>query len=165
VLANPQIDAVIDCGPSGVRTELADGLPTVVGDRVQLQQVVLNLILNARDAMDHVESRPRQLVIGTEHREGDAVTLFVRDSGEGLDAEAHDKLFEAFYTTKPDGMGIGLSVSRSIIERHGGRLWAVPNEGPGSTFSFCIPRCPEPSEELTVKPFPWMVRASVGRSV
>ena len=126
-----------------LRTELADDLPPVTGDRVQLQQVILNLLRNASDAMSGVDDRPRQLVIRTERDEGDRVRLTVQDAGVGFDPQAVDRLFEAFYTTKTDGMGIGLSVSRSIIESHHGRLWAAPNDGPGATFSFSIPRAPE----------------------
>ena len=120
------------------RLELADPLPLVTGDRVQLQQVILNLVLNASDAMSTVDDRPRHLVIRTEKYEGDSVCLSVQDTGVGLDPSGMDKLFEAFYTTKSEGMGIGLSVSRSIIESHRGRLWASSHDGPGATFSFCI---------------------------
>jgi PAS domain S-box-containing protein len=126
-----------------LRTELADDLPLVIGDRVQLQQVILNLLQNASDAMSPVEDRPKQLLIRTERDEGDRVRLTVRDSGIGFGPQALDRVFDAFYTTKNDGMGIGLSVSRSIIESHHGRLWAAPNDGPGATFSFSIPRLPE----------------------
>ena len=126
-----------------LRPELADDLPLVTGDRVQLQQVILNLLRNGSDAMSTVEDRPRQLVIRTERDEGDRVRLTVQDAGVGFDPQAADRLFDAFYTTKGDGMGIGLSVSRSIIERHHGRLWATLNDGPGATFSFSIPRTPE----------------------
>jgi PAS domain S-box-containing protein len=125
-----------------LRTELSDGLPAVIGDRVQLQQVILNLLLNASDAMGGVEDRPRELVIRTGQDEGDCVRLSVQDAGVGFDPQAAGRLFEAFYTTKSGGMGIGLSVSRSIIESHHGRLWATPNDGPGATFSFSIPRSP-----------------------
>jgi len=125
-----------------LRAELADDLPPVTGDRVQLQQVTLNLLLNASDAMSGVDDRPRQLLIRTEREAGDRVRLSVRDAGVGFDQQNVDRLFEAFYTTKTSGMGIGLSVSRSIIESHHGRLWAAPNEGPGATFSFSIPREP-----------------------
>jgi len=126
---------------SGVvlRYELADGLPPVIGDRIQLQQVILNLLRNAVDAMSTIDHRPRQLVIRTEQEEGNQVRLSVKDSGTGFTAQAADKIFEAFYTTKTDGMGIGLSISRSIIEAHQGRLWATPNDGPGCTFWFAIP--------------------------
>jgi len=126
-----------------LRCELADDLPLVTGDRVQLQEVVLNLLRNASDAMRAVDDRPRQMVITTEREEGDRVRLTVQDAGVGLDPQAMDRLFEAFYTTKNDGMGVGLCVSRSIIERHQGRLWATLNDGPGATFSFSIPRGPE----------------------
>jgi C4-dicarboxylate-specific signal transduction histidine kinase len=120
--------------------ELAESMPPVLGDRVQLQQVILNLLRNAAEAMAQVEDRPRRLVVRTEP-EGDAgVRVTVRDAGVGLDGEGLGKLFDAFYTTKEGGMGIGLSVSRSIIERHHGRLWAEPNDGPGATFAFSIPR-------------------------
>jgi C4-dicarboxylate-specific signal transduction histidine kinase len=123
--------------------ELAQDLPLVTGDRVQLQQVILNLLRNASDAMSTIDDRPRDLLIRTEPDDNDRVRLSVSDVGIGFDAQAADKLFEAFYTTKNEGMGIGLSVSRSIIEHHHGRLWALTNNGPGVTFSFSIPRRPE----------------------
>jgi PAS domain S-box-containing protein len=122
-----------------LRPELADGLPFVTGDRVQLQQVILNLIRNASDAMSAVEDRPRQLLVRTEQEENGHVRLSVQDAGGGFAPESADRLFETFYTTKSQGMGIGLSVSRSIIESHHGRLWATLNNGPGATFSFSIP--------------------------
>ena len=125
-----------------LRPEFAEDLPVVTGDRVQLQQVILNLLKNASDAMSTVDDRPRQLRIRTERDTGDHVRVSVEDAGIGLDPRDMDRLFEAFYTTKDDGMGIGLSVSRSIIERHRGRLWAAPNNGPGATFSFSIPPGP-----------------------
>jgi len=125
-----------------VRLELADDLPPLKGDRVQLQQVILNLLLNASDAMSTVEDRPRELVIAT-NTDGVGVQLSVRDTGIGFDAGDPYTLFDAFYTTKSSGMGIGLSVSRSIMERHGGRLWATRNRGPGATFSFSLPREPQ----------------------
>ena len=123
-----------------LRPQLADDLPLVVGDRVQLQQVILNLVRNALDAMSTVDDRPRHLLIKTEPHEGDQVRLSVQDAGVGFDPQVMKRLFEAFYTTKNDGMGIGLSISRSIIESHHGRLWARPNDGPGATFSFSIPQ-------------------------
>jgi signal transduction histidine kinase len=129
--------------------ELAQDLPAVTGDRIQLQQVILNLVRNASDAMCDVDDRPRQLLIRTEDEEGDRVRLSVRDAGVGVDPQNMNKLLEAFYTTKSDGMGIGLSVSRSIIERHHGRLWAEPNDGPGATFSFSIPSEPESVTDAT----------------
>jgi signal transduction histidine kinase len=123
-----------------VQSELADDLPSITGDRVQLQQVILNLLRNGSDAMVSVHDRPRQLLIRTVREDGDRVRVSVRDTGLGFDRQSMDKLFDAFYTTKRDGMGIGLSVSRSIVERHQGRLWAEPNDGcPGATFSFSIP--------------------------
>ena len=134
-----------------LRTEFADELPPVTGDRVQLQQVILNLLLNASEAMNGVDDRPRQLVIKTERDEENCVRLSVQDAGAGFDSANMNKLFEAFYTTKNGGMGIGLSVSRSIIESYQGRLWAAQNEGsPGSTFSFSIPCQADKSiEEIT----------------
>jgi C4-dicarboxylate-specific signal transduction histidine kinase len=122
-----------------VRTELWEGLPLVAGDRVQLQQVILNLLLNASEAMSEIWDRQRQLVIRTRLDPDDQVMVSVQDSGTGFDAANADKLFEAFYTTKKDGMGMGLSVSRSIIESHHGQLWGLPNEGPGATFLFSLP--------------------------
>jgi hypothetical protein len=122
-----------------VRQELADDLPLVIGDRVQLQQVILNLLLNASDAMSAINDRPRQLTIRTEADQDDCVRLMVQDTGGGINPQSADKLFEAFYSTKSGGMGMGLSISRTIIESHHGRLWATPNDGPGSTFSFSIP--------------------------
>jgi PAS domain S-box-containing protein len=126
-----------------LRTELADDLPPVTGDRVQLQQVVLNLLLNASHAMIDVHDRPREMLVRTERESGDRVRLTVQDAGVGVKPQAVDKLFEAFYTTKSDGMGIGLSVSRSIIESHHGRLWAAANDGSGATFAFSIPCEPQ----------------------
>ena len=123
-----------------VRTEFSDNLPPIVGDRVQLQQVIMNLVRNASDAMSTVNDRPRELTVRSERDEGDCVRLTVKDTGVGFGQEAADRLFQAFYTTKNDGMGIGLSLSRSIIEAHRGRLWATMNDGPGATFSFSIPR-------------------------
>jgi signal transduction histidine kinase len=119
--------------------ELADGLPTIAGDRVQLQQVILNLLLNASEAMRGVDNRPRKLVVRTEIDGSDHVRLSVKDAGVGLPPQSISKLFEPFYTTKSGGMGIGLSVSRSIIENHQGRIWATANDGPGATFCFSLP--------------------------
>ena len=126
-----------------LQSELADDLPAITGDRIQLQQVILNMVRNASDAMVDVHDRPRHLLIRTEREDGDRVRLAVRDAGMGLDRQNMDNLFEPFYTTKSHGMGIGLSVSRSIVERHHGRLWAEPNDGPGATFVFSIPSGPE----------------------
>ena len=126
-----------------LQSELAEDLPAINGDRIQLQQVILNLVRNASDAMADVNDRPRRLLIRTEREDEDRVRLRVRDTGVGVDPDSMNKLLDAFYTTKVDGMGIGLSVSRSIIERHQGHLWPEPNDGPGATFSFSIPRRPE----------------------
>ena len=126
------------------RAELCDDLPPVAGDRVQLEQVILNLLLNAQEAMSDVDDRPKEIVIRTERDNDDRVRLTVRDAGagfgpEGLGPQGPERLFEAFYTTKSGGMGVGLSISRSIIESHHGKLWAAQNDGPGATFSFSIP--------------------------
>jgi C4-dicarboxylate-specific signal transduction histidine kinase len=132
-----------------LQLELAQDLRTVTGDRIQLQQVILNLVRNASDAMAAVDDRPRQLLIRTEDEDGDRVRVSVRDAGVGVDPQNLSKMLDAFYTTKSDGMGIGLSVSRSIIERHHGRLWAEPNDGPGATFLFSIPSEPERLTDAT----------------
>lgn len=125
-----------------LQDELAEGLPAVTGDRVQLQQVVLNLLLNAIDALSGVVDRPRQVLVRNDLDEDGGVRLAIQDVGVGFEGHDAEWLFEAFHTTKPNGMGIGLSVSRSIVESHGGRLWAQRNEGPGATFAFSIPaRC------------------------
>ncbi len=121
-----------------VRTAF-DNVPAVRGDRVQLQQVILNLILNAADAMKSIDDRPRDLLVTTTREDGDRVRLSVCDSGVGINPLTVEKLFDAFYTTKSNGMGVGLSISRSIIESHEGRLWATTNDGPGATFSFSLP--------------------------
>jgi PAS domain S-box-containing protein len=121
-----------------LKQELCDHLPIVNGDRIQIQQVILNLLRNASDAMRGIEDRPRQMVLRTE-LEDHHVRLSVQDSGVGFTSEVADQMFESFFTTKPDGMGVGLSVSRSIIEANRGRLWATANDGPGATFAFSIP--------------------------
>ncbi len=123
-------------------TRLAEDLPKVSADRVQIQQVIMNLILNASDAMREVYDRPRKLVLSTQ-LVGHSVRLHVKDSGTGFDAQAAGELFEAFYTTKTDGLGMGLSISRSIVESHRGHVWATLNDdGPGATFSFSLPADP-----------------------
>jgi PAS domain S-box-containing protein len=136
-----------------VQTALAKDLPLVDGDRVQLQQVILNLLLNAADSMRGVEDRPRQLTLTTASDVDDHVRLSVRDEGNGFAPGEAEKLFRAFYTTKESGMGIGLSVSKSIIESHHGRLWATPNDGPGSTFCFSLPcaTATSPGSEQTAR--------------
>jgi signal transduction histidine kinase len=122
-----------------VRTQFAEGLPRVQGDRVQLQQVMLNLIVNAIQSMSSVEDGNRELHISTVSIEPEGVRVGVRDTGPGLNPESLSRLFEPFYTTKSEGMGIGLSICRSIIEAHGGQLWAIPCEPQGALFQFTIP--------------------------
>jgi PAS domain S-box-containing protein len=122
-----------------LQTQLADGLPLVQGDRIQLQQVMLNLILNAVEAMSGSDQGARELLISTEENEANGVRVAVRDWGPGLKSDSLDRLFDAFYTTKPDGMGMGLSICRSIIEAHGGRLWATANVPRGASFQFTLP--------------------------
>ena len=129
--------AIIRNGVS-VQTRLADELPPVHGDRVQLQQVVLNLILNAVEAMGSVEAGARELLISTE-QDHTGVLVAVRDSGPGIDPTHLERVFEAFYTTKSSGTGMGLSICRSIIDAHGGRLWAEANEPRGAVFQFTLP--------------------------
>ena len=122
-----------------LRTELASALPPVLGDRVQLQQVVINLLINGVEAMAPITDRPRKIVIRSEQDEGGQVHVAVQDSGIGIDSENAERLFSAFFTTKPSGMGMGLSISRSIIRAHGGRLWVSPNPDHGATFQFTVP--------------------------
>jgi len=122
-----------------LRTELASALPPVLGDRVQLQQVVINLVMNAIEAMAPVTDRPRDMLIRSQRDDSDEVLVAVRDSGTGIDSENVERLFNAFFTTKTTGMGMGLSISRSIIAAHGGRLWASPNADHGATFQFTLP--------------------------
>ena len=125
---------------SGVtlQMELADDLPQILGNRVQLQQVILNLVMNGIEAMDTVTDRPREIRIRSCEHESDQLLIAVQDSGVGIDSQNLGKIFDAFYTTKPQGMGMGLAISRSIVENHGGRLWAVPNDSPGATFQFTL---------------------------
>jgi PAS domain S-box-containing protein len=123
-----------------IRTQVADDLSPVLGDRVQLQQVLLNLVMNAMEAMSSVEDRARQLVITTQNIDQERVRATVEDSGVGLDPNTMARIFEPFYTTKSGGMGMGLSISRSILQNHGGRLWATANAGPGTSFHFTLPK-------------------------
>lgn len=122
-----------------LRTQLSIDLPPVSADRVQLQQVVLNLIINAIEAMGEVGEDGRNLAVGSSKYDLQSILITVRDSGPGLKVENSDRLFDPFFTTKPDGMGIGLSICRSIIEEHGGRIWAAPNVPHGATFHFTLP--------------------------
>ena len=126
-----------------VRTELAQGLPVIQGDRVQLQQVILNLVINAVEAMSGVNAGARGLLISTRKGESDGVLVAVQDSGPGLAAAALERLFESFYTTKPGGLGLGLSICRSIVEAHGGRLSAYANVPSGAVFQFTVPAHPD----------------------
>jgi signal transduction histidine kinase len=123
-----------------IRTQFDRDLARVRGDRVQLQQVVLNLVMNGIEALSSVKAGARDLFITTRNSDGDQVQVTVRDSGPGIGPDAIGKIFDPFYTTKPDGMGMGLSICRSIIQNHGGRLMAVANEGPGTSFHFTIAR-------------------------
>ena len=122
-----------------IQTRLGEGLSAVQADRVQLQQVVLNLVLNAIEAMSSVDEYPRELLISTEHSQTDGSIVTVRDSGPGIDPEQLDRVFDAFYTTKSSGVGMGLSICRSIIAAHGGRLWAEANKPKGAVFWFTLP--------------------------
>jgi PAS domain S-box-containing protein len=122
------------------RTQFADDLSPVSGDRVQLQQVMLNLVMNAIEAMSSVEERARELLITTRNIDADQVQVTVKDSGTGIDPNTLDKIFDPFYTTKPGGMGMGLSISRSILQAHGGRLWTAAKDGPGTIFHFSLPK-------------------------
>ena len=133
-----------------ISVQFANNLFHVLGDGVQLQQVILNLAMNAIEAMSSVGERPRQLTISTENIDGNQVQVKVEDSGMGLDPNTMQKIFEPFYTTKPTGMGMGLSISRSIVQSHGGRLWATPKNGPGTIFYFTLPKYQEEESHVGV---------------
>jgi signal transduction histidine kinase len=122
-----------------VQMQLAEGLPLIQGDRVQLQQVVLNLILNAVEAMSSVDDARRELSISTGRWGANEILVALQDSGSGIDPENLDRIFQSFYTTKPSGMGLGLSICHSIVDAHGGRLWADANEPRGAVFQFTLP--------------------------
>jgi len=121
------------------KMQLSEGLPQILGDRIQLQQVMLNLIMNAIEALSEVSEGSRELLISTNMVEPGSVLVAVSDSGPGLPPASDVRLFEAFYTTKASGLGIGLSICRSIVETHGGRLWATPNEPRGAVFCMTLP--------------------------
>jgi signal transduction histidine kinase len=123
-----------------IRTRFADVLSPVLGDRVQFQQVVLNLVVNAIEAMSNVNERARELVITTRNIDAEQIQVTVEDSGVGIDPNTIQKIFDPFYTTKSTGMGMGLSISRSILQHHGGRIWATANDGPGTSFNFTLPK-------------------------
>jgi signal transduction histidine kinase len=133
-----------------LQTQLAEGLPLVQGDRVQLQQVILNLIMNAVEAMSGLAEGARELRISTEPDAAGGVLVSVRDTGPGLEPQRGERLFEAFYTTKPEGLGMGLAICRSIIEAHGGRLWVTANEPRGAVFRFTLPA--ETAETVPAEP-------------
>jgi signal transduction histidine kinase len=122
-----------------MKMQLSEGLPHILGDRVQLQQVTLNLIMNAIEAMSEVEEGTRELLISTSKVEPGSVLIQVSDSGPGLPQANPERIFDAFYTTKASGLGMGLSICRSIVEAHGGRLWATPNQPHGTVFSMTLP--------------------------
>jgi C4-dicarboxylate-specific signal transduction histidine kinase len=121
-----------------LRVEVAAALPPVWGDRVQLQQVLLNLVMNALEAMAGVAQGPRALVIQARPEAADTVLVAVQDTGVGIARQQLEAIFTAFYTTKAQGLGMGLAISRTIVEQHGGRLWAVPHDGPGATVQFTL---------------------------
>lgn len=139
------VRTAIDQSRVSVRTRLAPDLHTVCGDRVQLQQVVMNLVLNAVDAMGAVEERERMLLITTEQKEDGGVLVAIHDSGPGIDPEHLQQVFKPFYTTKDSGVGMGLAICRSIIDAHGGRLWAEANQPRGAVFQFTLPAVQEDS--------------------
>ncbi len=122
-----------------LRMELAGDVPPVLGDRIQLQQVILNLVMNGIEAMDTVTDQPGEMLIRSCQHESDHLLVAVQDSGTGIDPQNLERIFDTFYTTKPQGMGMGLAICRSIVEAHGGRLWATANEDRGATFRFTLP--------------------------
>lgn len=133
------LDGELRRNGASLRTKMPENLSPVVVERVLLQQVILNLIMNAMEAMRAVSDRARVLCIQTEEQPSGSIVVRIQDSGVGIDPEHSSRMFEAFYTTKVQGIGMGLTISRSIIEAHGGRLWAVANDEPGSTFCFTLP--------------------------
>jgi C4-dicarboxylate-specific signal transduction histidine kinase len=133
------LDGELRRSGADLRTEMPGNLPLVFVDRVLLQQVILNLMMNAMEAMRTVNDRARVLCIRTEKKDSDSIVVLVQDSGAGLDPKHSSRMFEPFYTTRAEGIGMGLTISRSIIEAHGGRLWALANNEPGSTFCFSLP--------------------------
>jgi C4-dicarboxylate-specific signal transduction histidine kinase len=137
------LDGELRRSGAALLTETAGNLPPVIVDRVLLQQVIMNLVMNAMEAMRIPSDRARILRIRTEKQPSDSIVVLVQDSGVGLDPKHSSRMFEPFYTTKVEGIGMGLTISRSIIEAHGGRLWALANDGPGSTFCFSLPTDPE----------------------
>jgi PAS domain S-box-containing protein len=133
------VDRELTKNKVSLQTELAPSLPEILGDRVQLQQVIINLLMNAIEAMEPLTDRPRELLIRSASTDTDQLIVSVTDSGVGISAENANRMFNAFFTTKPSGLGMGLSICRSIVEAHGGRMSASSNEGPGATFRFALP--------------------------
>jgi C4-dicarboxylate-specific signal transduction histidine kinase len=136
------------------KMQLLEGMPPILGDRIQLQQVILNLIMNAIEAMSEVREGSRALLISTREADSGGVLIAVSDSGPGLPAASLARIFEAFYTTKANGLGMGLSICRSIVEAHGGRLWATPNEPHGAVFCMILPigdKSPDDSASPQIK--------------
>jgi C4-dicarboxylate-specific signal transduction histidine kinase len=153
----PLLESDLAKREASIRLDLADDLPPVMADQIELQQVVLNLIINAAQAMHEVEDGPRTIVLRSSVTDEDMVTVAVRDTGVGLDEEQKDHIFDAFFSTKPGGMGMGLSINRTIIESLGGHLWATQNTGPGATFHFSLPTEQESEAQTnarTVNGFP-----------
>jgi signal transduction histidine kinase len=122
-----------------MQTQLSDDEPLIQGDRIQLQQVLLNLLLNAIEALSSVSTGSRHLVIASAKKDSNSLLVSVYDSGKGFPSNDLDRLFDLFYSTKSDGMGMGLTISRSIVESHGGRIWATPNSPCGAVFQFTLP--------------------------
>ena len=141
------VDREIGNHEVSLRVELAAALPLVLGDRVQLQQVIINIVINGIQAVANVDNRARSLLIRSIRDQADHVVVSVQDSGIGIDTENVNRLFEPFYTTKSQGTGMGLSICRSIIEAHGGRIWASSNSGAGATFYFALPSHREPTHD------------------
>jgi signal transduction histidine kinase len=133
------LSAEIQRNRISLQTELSSDLPLIMGDRVQLQQVILNLMMNAIDAMSQTGQSPRELSVAAAMDGSNAVLVTVRDSGRGLDETTRERLFDAFYATKPDGMGMGLAITRRIVEAHGGQIWATPGTPRGAKFEFRLP--------------------------
>src|SRR5262249_17317335 len=123
----------------GLEVQLSDDIPLIFADKIQLQQVILNLMMNAIEAVNGAGEGPRELLVSSKRDDSQGILVLVRDSGPGLDPEGLDHLFDAFFTTKPHGLGMGLAISRSLIEAHGGKLWAMANEDRGATFQFTLP--------------------------
>jgi signal transduction histidine kinase len=167
--AIPLLDSEMEQYGVSVRLSLGSDLPPVLGDRIQLQQVAINLFVNAMHAMSSASGRRHELTVRTRLQNTDEIVVSVEDNGPGIDPENLDRLFMPFFTTKSDGMGLGLAICQSIIEAHGGRIWATRNSGRGATFHFALPaQISEPQENVqanTVIPVPSRRRKSSSRSI